>query len=88
MVPINRPALALQATNGCLRLYPENVKMLYEDTPVNTPVVIVNQPYLIGQRNGVLYMEAHAPLEDSGAIELEKIYARLRDIEKKVGAHT
>jgi L,D-transpeptidase ErfK/SrfK len=28
-------------------------------------------------------MEAHTPLEDSGAIELEKIYAKLRNIEKK-----
>jgi L,D-transpeptidase ErfK/SrfK len=80
----NKPAsIGLNATNGCLRLYPENVKLLYNDTPVNTPVVIVNQPYLIGQRNGVLYMEAHKPLEDSGAIELEKIHAKLRDIEKK-----
>ncbi|HEY7746927.1 MAG TPA: L,D-transpeptidase family protein, partial [Desulfuromonadales bacterium] len=46
----NKPAsIGLNATNGCLRLYPENVKYLYNDTPVNTPVVIVNQPYLIGQ---------------------------------------
>jgi L,D-transpeptidase ErfK/SrfK len=80
----NKPAsIGLKATNGCMRLYPENIKMLYSDTPVNTPVLIVNQPYLIGQRNGVLYMEAHTPLEDSGAIELEKIYAKLRNIEKK-----
>ena len=28
-------------------------------------------------------MEVHAPLEDSGAIEIEKIYAKLRNIEKK-----
>jgi L,D-transpeptidase ErfK/SrfK len=80
----NKPAsIGLKATNGCMRLYPENIKMLYSDTPVNTPVSIVNQPYLIGQRDGVLYMESHTPLEDSGAIELEKIYAKLRNIEKK-----
>jgi L,D-transpeptidase ErfK/SrfK len=80
----NKPAsIGLKATNGCMRLYPENVKILYKDTPVNTPVAIVNQPYLIGQRDGVLYMEAHTPLEDSGAVELEKIYAKLRNIEKK-----
>jgi L,D-transpeptidase ErfK/SrfK len=80
----NKPAsIGLKATNGCMRLYPENIKMLYSDTPVNTPVAIVNQPYLIGQRDGVLYMEAHTPLEDSGAIELENIYAKLRNIEKK-----
>ncbi len=80
----NKPAsIGLKATNGCMRLYPENVKMLFNDTPVNTPVAIVNQPYLIGQRDGVLYMEAHTPLEGSGAIEVEKIYAKLRNIEKK-----
>ena len=68
-----------------MRLYPENVKMLYSDTPVNTPVAIINQPYLIGQRDGVLYMEAHTPMEDSGVTELEKIYAKLKNIEKKSG---
>ena len=80
----NKPAsIGLRATNGCIRLYPEDVKKLYEDTPVNTPVCIVNQPYLIGQRNGVVYMEVHAPLEDLGPVELENIYAKLRNIEKK-----
>jgi len=80
----NKPAsIGLQATNGCMRLYPENVKTLFNDTPVNTPVAIVNQPYLIGQRNGVLYMEAHTPLENSDAGELEKMHAKLRAIEKK-----
>jgi len=82
----NKPAsIGLTATNGCLRLYPENVKMLFDDTPVKTPVLIVNQPYLIGQRNGVLYLEAHSPLEESGALELEKLYAKLRAIEKNAG---
>jgi len=80
----NKPAsIGLKATNGCLRLYPESVKLLFNDTPVKTPVVIVDQPYLIGQRDGVLYLEAHKPQEDSGAIELEKIYAELKDIEKR-----
>lgn len=79
----NKPAsIGLNASNGCLRMYPENVKTLYDNTPVNTPVVIVNQPYLIGQRDGVLYLEAHAPLEES-AVELDKINAKLRNIEKK-----
>jgi L,D-transpeptidase ErfK/SrfK len=80
----NKPSsIGLKATNGCIRLYPEDVKKLYENTPVNTPVCIINQPYLIGQRNGVVYMEVHASLEDSDAVELEKIYAKLRNIEKK-----
>jgi L,D-transpeptidase ErfK/SrfK len=84
----NKPSsIGLRATNGCIRLYPENVKKLYEQTPVNTPVSIVNQPYLIGQRNGVVYMEVHAPMENLDTDELGKIYAKLRNIEKK-SAHT
>lgn len=80
----NKPAsIGLNATNGCLRLYPEHVSTLYNDTPVKTPVAIVSQPYLIGQSDGVLYMEAHKPLDETGAVELEKAYARLRAIEKR-----
>ena len=82
----NKPAsIGLRATNGCIRLYPENIKKLYENTPVNTPARIVNQPYLIGQRNGVVYMEVHAPLEDLDAAEFDKIYKKLRNIEKESG---
>jgi L,D-transpeptidase ErfK/SrfK len=82
----NKPAsIGLRATNGCIRLYPEDVKKLYENTPVKTPVCIVNQPYLIGQRNGVVYMEVHTPPEDLDAVEFDKIYRKLRNIEKKSG---
>ena len=80
----NKPSsIGLRATNGCIRLYPEDVKKLYENTPVNTPVCIVNQPYLIGQRDGIVYIEVHAPFEDSDTVGLEKIYSKLRNIEKK-----
>ncbi len=82
----NKPAsVGLRATNGCIRLYPEDVKKLYENTPVKTPVYIVNQPYLIGQFNGVVYMEVHAPPENLDAFEFDKIYAKLRNIEKESG---
>jgi len=82
----NKPAsIGLTATNGCMRLYPENVKMLFDDTPVKTPVLIVNQPYLIGKRNGVLYLEAHAPLDESGVLALKKLHAKLRAVEKSAG---
>lgn len=80
----NKPSsIGLNATNGCIRLYPEDIRKLYESTPVNTPVRIVYQPYLVGQRNGVLYMEVHAPREDADVVELQKIYAKLKNMEKK-----
>jgi L,D-transpeptidase ErfK/SrfK len=82
----NKPAsIGLKATNGCIRLYPEDVKKLYESTPVKTPVNIVNQPYLVGQSNGVVYLEVHGAAEDVDTAELDRIYAKLKTIEKKSG---
>jgi L,D-transpeptidase ErfK/SrfK len=82
----NKPAsVGLTATNGCMRLYPEDVKRLYENTAVKTAVNIVNQPYLLGQSNGIVYMEVHASTEDLDAAEFDKIYAKLKNIEKKSG---
>jgi len=82
----NKPAsIGLRATNGCIRLYPEDIKRLFENTPLKTPVNIVNLPYLVGQRDGIIYVEAHKPSEESGTAELKKIYTKLRNIEKKSG---
>jgi L,D-transpeptidase ErfK/SrfK len=82
----NKPAsIGLRATYGCIRLYPEDIKRLYKKTPVKTPVRIVNQPYLVGQRDGIIYLEAHKPLAESGTAELEKAYAKLKNIEKNSG---
>jgi L,D-transpeptidase ErfK/SrfK len=82
----NKPAsVGLRATNGCIRLYPEDIKRLYEKTPVNTPVFIVNQPYLLGQSNGVVYLEVHGSTEGSDTAEFDRIYAKLKTIEKESG---
>lgn len=82
----NKPAsIGLRATNGCIRLYPEDIKRLFENTPVKTPVNIVNQPYLVGQRDGIVYLEVHRPFEESGTTALKQAYAKLRKIEKKSG---
>lgn len=82
----NKPAsIGLRATNGCIRLYPEDVERLYANTPVKTPVHIVNQPYLIGQRNEVVYMEVHATLDNLNTAEFDKMYRRLRALEKETG---
>jgi L,D-transpeptidase ErfK/SrfK len=82
----NKPAsIGLRATNGCIRLYPEDIKKLYGNTPVKTPVYIVNQPYLLGQHNGVVYMEVHARPEDMDTVEFDRMYRKLRNIEKETG---
>jgi L,D-transpeptidase ErfK/SrfK len=78
-------SIGLRASNGCIRLYPENVKELYESTPVKTPVNIVDQPYLLGQKDGVVYMEVHAPPEGGDTAEFDRLYGRLKALEKESG---
>ena len=82
----NKPAsIGLRASNGCIRLYPENVKKLFENTPVKTAVSIVTQPYLLGQENGVVYLEVHATTEGQDTVEFDKIFVKLRTVEKEAG---
>ncbi|MDD2541183.1 MAG: L,D-transpeptidase family protein [Desulfuromonadaceae bacterium] len=82
----NKPAsVGLRASNGCIRLFPESVKKLYGNTPVKTAVNIVNQPYLVGQSNGVVYMEVHASTEELDTAEFDKMYTKLKTIEKESG---
>lgn len=58
--------IGLQSTHGCIRLYPEDIEVLYDAIQVGTPVRIINQPYKSGWSNGVLFLEAHPQLNDTG----------------------
>lgn len=61
----NQPyGVGMRVSHGCVRLYPENIELLYSLVPKGETVRIINEPYLLGWRNGELYFEAHAPLED------------------------
>ncbi len=61
----NRPAgVGMQVTHGCMRLYPEDIERLFQMVPVNTPVLIVNQPYKWGWHDGQLMVEVHPPLQE------------------------
>ena len=56
--------VGMRVSHGCMRLYPENIEVLYSLVDVGEVVTIINEPYQFGQRDGLLYFEAHAPLED------------------------
>jgi L,D-transpeptidase ErfK/SrfK len=61
----NQPyGVGMRVSHGCIRLYPENIEYLYELVDIGEQVTIINEPFLIGERDGHLYFEGHAPLED------------------------
>ncbi len=74
----NQPyGVGMRVSHGCVRLYPENIEHLYELVDIGESVMIVNEPYLAGRRNGELYFEAHAPLEDDTVAPEERLQALL-----------
>ncbi len=61
----NQPyGVGMRVSHGCVRLYPENIEYLYDLVDVGEPVQIINEPFLLGELEGELIFEAHAPLED------------------------
>ena len=61
----NKPfGIGMRVSHGCIRLYPEDIKSLYQQVSLRTPVRIVNQPYKVGTYNGRIYLEAHPYLEE------------------------
>jgi len=57
------PGVGMQVSHGCIRMYPEDIIPLYEQATVGTSVHVVNQPMLAGWRDGMLYLDAHPPIE-------------------------
>ena len=61
----NKPSgLGMRVTHGCIRMFPEDIEALFEDVPIGTPVLIVNQPYKLGWTDDGFYLEAHPPLDE------------------------
>lgn len=56
----NRPfGVGRKVSHGCLRLYPEDIPLLYALVRVGTPVLIVREPVKVGLRQGRIYVELH-----------------------------
>jgi len=61
----NKPyGVGMRSSHGCVRLYPEDIAILYDSVPIGTPVRVVNQPYLLGWQGDTLYVQAYGALED------------------------
>lgn len=59
-----------RVSHGCIRMYPEDIKHLFPQIPIGTPVTVVSQEMKTGWVAGQLMMEAHPNLEQN--IEIER----------------
>jgi L,D-transpeptidase ErfK/SrfK len=61
----NKPyGVGMRSSHGCVRLYPEDIAILYDSVPIGTQLRVVNQPYLLGWHGDALYVQAYGALED------------------------
>jgi len=61
----NKPfGVGMRVTHGCVRMYPEDIEILFPAVPVGTAVQIVDQPIKIGWLFDTLFIEVHPPLEE------------------------
>lgn len=81
----NKPySVGWRASNGCIRLYPENIQQLFGEVSVREPVLIVNQPYLFGWRDGLVYLQAHPPQQElNDKALLRRLRTDLKSLEQE-----
>ena len=61
----NKPyGVGMRSSHGCVRLYPEDIAILFDTVPIGTPVRVVNQPVVLGWDRDTLYLQAYGALED------------------------
>ena len=78
----NQPyGVGMRVSHGCVRLYPENIELLYSFVDIGEQVMIVNEPYLLGTLDGEVYFEAHEPLEDDTLTSDERLDGLLAEHE-------
>jgi len=58
------PAVGMRASAGCVRLYPEDIALVFDAVPDGAKVTVVNQPFLLGWHGDRLSVQAYEPLVD------------------------
>lgn len=62
----NSPAgVGMRVTHGCIRMYPEDIRFLFEQVPTNTVVRLINEPVKVGWDGDELVVEVHRTLEST-----------------------
>jgi L,D-transpeptidase ErfK/SrfK len=76
----NPDAVGMAVTHGCLRMYPEDVEMLFNAVKVGTPVTLINEPVKISRVDGEIWLEVHPPVDAQG----QQLEPNLEDFEHRL----
>ena len=91
----NRPySVGKRSSHGCIRLYPEDIAVLFGAIEVGTPVTVIDTPYKLGWKGDRLFLEITPTQAQADAIVLHhpRIPQPLPEIsdviEKRAGENT
>jgi L,D-transpeptidase ErfK/SrfK len=76
-------------SHGCIRCYPEHIKILYPQVSIGTKLEIIYEPIKLGQRDGQIFVECHPDvyrkLPDYVQYATDKLnqYAQAKDIDQR-----
>ncbi len=69
----NKPwGIGRRVSSGCIRMYPEDIPVLYDMVDVKEVVTVVDQRYKAAWISGDLYLEVHPSKEQSVQLEFEE----------------
>ncbi|PKG83816.1 peptidoglycan-binding protein [Colwellia sp. 75C3] len=83
-----RFGIGMRASSGCIRMYDNDIKWLFDNIPLNTKVRVINQPVKMSYENGDKQLiEIHQPLADlevtKGNVILTKAMQRFVGTKRK-----
>ncbi|MHB8249378.1 MAG: L,D-transpeptidase family protein [Acidithiobacillus sp.] len=73
--------VGMRASQGCFQMYPENVAQLFPLVATGTPVRIIDQPNLVGERDGQIVLQSYKPLHayhKDGMSDLQRAVMRIK----------
>jgi L,D-transpeptidase ErfK/SrfK len=76
----NKPyGVGMRSSHGCMRFYPEDIALLYDQIPIGTVVYVVNQPLLMGWHDEAIYVQAMPVMEDDTRPPIDPASAALNN---------
>ncbi len=83
----NKPyGVGMAVSHGCIRLYPEDIEILFKQVKTKMPVRLLHQPFLIGWEQSELFIQIYPPLHTNKKQkrkQLARFKWKLKGIERK-----
>ncbi|KTD60254.1 putative ErfK/YbiS/YcfS/YnhG family protein precursor [Legionella sainthelensi] len=68
-----RDGIGSRVSAGCIRMYPDDIELLFRSVPVGTQVRIINQPVKIGKQDGQLVLQVYPLLSEQRNMRLKTV---------------